>query len=44
MNIALIGYGYWGKNLLRNIIESSLFEKVYVIDKEKENIQKAKKL
>ena len=44
MNIALIGYGYWGKNLLRNIIESSLFEKVYVIDKEKEKIQKAKKL
>ena len=44
MNIALIGYGYWGKNLLRNIIESSLFEKVYVIDKEQEKIQKAKKL
>ncbi|MCW5906349.1 MAG: Gfo/Idh/MocA family oxidoreductase [Chitinophagales bacterium] len=32
INIALIGLGYWGKNLLRNIVQSKYSGKIYVCD------------
>ncbi|MGB9639096.1 MAG: hypothetical protein ACPL1F_07390, partial [bacterium] len=42
MNIAHIGVGYWGKNILRNLInlqqELKNFNLKYIIDKDKDNI------
>lgn len=32
LKVALIGMGYWGTNLARNILASSLFELSYVVD------------
>ena len=31
-SIALIGYGYWGKNLMRNIVQSKLWESVFLFE------------
>ena len=33
MNIGLIGLGYWGKNILRNLIINDKFDNIYVFDK-----------
>ena len=33
MNIGLIGLGYWGKNILRNLIINDRINKIYVHDK-----------
>jgi predicted dehydrogenase len=33
LNVALIGYGYWGPKLLRNLRDSSLFRLKYVVDR-----------
>ena len=41
-NIALIGYGYWGPKLARNFHNSSKFNIKYIVDKSKNNINKAK--
>ena len=30
--VALVGYGYWGTNLLRNFVETKNCEVVYVCD------------
>ncbi len=32
INVALIGHGYWGKNLLRNLIENSDSGNIYLCD------------
>ena len=32
MKIGLIGFGYWGKVLLQNLLNSGLFEHVYIYD------------
>ena len=32
MNIGLIGLGYWGPNILRNLIENKLFNVKYICD------------
>ncbi len=34
LNVALIGLGYWGKNLLRNIVNSKLSNDVYICDED----------
>ena len=31
-NVGLIGHGYWGKNLLRNLKESIFVDQIYVAD------------
>ncbi|MCO5233282.1 MAG: Gfo/Idh/MocA family oxidoreductase [Chitinophagales bacterium] len=41
--VALIGYGYWGVNLLRNLINSASVSKVNVCDIRNERLQLAKK-
>jgi predicted dehydrogenase len=41
--VALIGYGYWGPKLARNINNSSMFKIDYIIDNSKKNLEKAKK-
>ena len=40
MNIGLIGIGYWGPNLFRNLIESKNFKVKYVCDIKKDNLKK----
>ena len=41
--VALIGYGYWGPKLARNINNSNMFKIDYIIDSSKKNLEKAKK-
>lgn len=38
-NIAIIGYGYWGKNLFRNFQSHKNIEIKYVIDKDKQKLE-----
>ena len=40
IKIAIIGYGYWGPNLLRNFENSNFFEVKYVCDKNNESLKK----
>ena len=32
MNIGLIGFGYWGKNLYRNLLISDQIKKIYIFE------------
>tara|TARA_B100000579_G_scaffold318208_1_gene267736 strand:- start:238 stop:1161 length:924 start_codon:yes stop_codon:yes gene_type:complete len=41
--VALIGYGYWGSKLARNIQNSNYFQIDYIVDKSKRNLEIAKK-
>ncbi len=43
MNIALIGYGYWGINLARNIVQNNKMTLKYIVDTNKSRIDIAKK-
>lgn len=43
VNLALIGYGYWGPNLLRNLFEGSNCNVLYCCDRDIDQLQKAKK-
>lgn len=38
MNVALIGYGYWGKNILRNLIENKQTASITVCDHNPEKL------
>lgn len=44
INIALIGYGYWGANVAQKIAQNPSFSFCYICDKRKERIEKAKQL
>jgi len=39
-NVGLIGHGYWGKNLLRNLKESMFVDQIYVADTDPEVIER----
>ena len=41
MNIGLIGTGYWGKNLLRNLLIQQDVKNIFVLDKNIKNIKKS---
>ncbi len=43
LNVALIGYGYWGPKLARNVQNSNNFRIKYIIDSSKQNLENAKK-
>jgi predicted dehydrogenase len=43
MNIGLIGAGYWGKNLYRNLLISQVVKKIFVLDKKNINIKQNEK-
>ncbi|MFH1227032.1 MAG: Gfo/Idh/MocA family oxidoreductase [Planctomycetota bacterium] len=43
LRIALIGYGYWGPNILRNIMENHIAEVAYCCDLDKAKLEKAKR-
>ena len=42
-NLALIGYGYWGPKLARNIQNSNKFKISYIIDNSRKNLNLAKR-
>ena len=42
LNIAIIGYGYWGPKLTRNFHNSKNFEVKYIIDQSNKNLKQAK--
>lgn len=44
INIALVGLGYWGPNILRTLSTISSVNKILVIDKKKERLKSAKKI
>ena len=41
--VAIIGYGYWGPKLSRNVNNSNKFNIEYIIDQSKKNLERAKK-
>lgn len=43
MNVGLIGYGYWGPNLARNVVQNSPFNLLYVCDSDAERLKIVKK-
>jgi UDP-2-acetamido-3-amino-2,3-dideoxy-glucuronate N-acetyltransferase len=45
MNIGLIGLGYWGKNLYRNLLISEDVKEIFILDVKNQNFKiKNKKL
>jgi len=44
MKVALIGYGYWGINLAREINNTDGYELVTIFDEDRERVNEAKKL
>ena len=44
LNVCLIGYGYWGSKLARNIQNSGFFNLKFIVDKNQKNLSSAKKL
>ncbi len=44
MNIGLIGLGYWGKNLYRNLLITDKVKQIYVLDFQEKNFKKNKKV
>ena len=43
-NIAFLGYGYWGKNILRNLLDMDNVEVLAVCDNNESNLKKATEL
>ena len=43
LKVAIIGYGYWGPKLARNIQNSNNFDIKFIIDTSINNLNKAKK-
>lgn len=44
MQVALIGYGYWGRNVAKAIVDSDFFVLKCIFDLDKEQIRESKKL
>lgn len=44
INIGLIGYGYWGPNVARNLNNNAEFQFRYICDKKNERLELAKKI
>ena len=42
INIALVGYGYWGPNVAKNLYKNKQYEFCYICDKKKERLELAK--
>lgn len=42
ISIALIGYGYWGPNVARNLYKNKQFEFAYICDKKSDRLELAK--
>lgn len=44
INIAILGYGYWGPNLVRNFTKFKNCNILYIVDKNEHKLKKAQKL
>jgi predicted dehydrogenase len=44
LRAVLVGYGYWGPNLLRNLVSNQSFDVIGVIDSKTERLQDAKRI
>ena len=44
MKIALVGYGYWGPNVARNLYNNKQWDFVKICDKKIDRLKKAEKL
>ena len=44
ISIALIGYGYWGPNVARNLYKNKQFDFAYICDKKAERLELAKSI
>lgn len=44
LRVALIGYGYWGPNLLRNLLANPLYEVTNIVDNRNERLVNAKRV
>ncbi len=44
LNVALIGYGYWGPNVARNLVNNKEMNLKFICDKNQEMLAKAKKI
>ena len=44
INVGLIGFGYWGPNVARNLHENSGIKLKWICDKNKERLDKAKNI
>ena len=42
MQLAVVGIGYWGPNIVRNAIENKRIDEVYVFDKYDKQVQSIK--
>jgi predicted dehydrogenase len=42
VNVAVVGYGYWGPNLVRNFWKNSNFEVTHVVDQQKSRLNTVK--
>ena len=42
LNVAIIGYGYWGPKLARNFQNSSFFKIKFIVDNSRKNLLKGK--
>jgi predicted dehydrogenase len=44
INVGILGYGYWGKNILRNFLNNEMFEVIVVCDLDKEKTKELKNI
>jgi len=44
INVAMIGFGYWGKNILRNLLDMDNVNVIGICDANESNLEKATKL
>ena len=43
MKVAIVGYGYWGPNLVRNFWKHSDFEVTHVVDQQQSRLNSVKR-
>ena len=44
IKVALIGYGYWGPNLMRNLVSSPDFEVIGLVDRDEDSLESCRSL
>ena len=44
LNILQIGVGYWGPNILKNLIKNKLIDKIYIYEKSKKRVNQLSKI
>jgi predicted dehydrogenase len=44
LRVALIGFGYWGPNILRNLLSNPKFQVLYIVDQQIERLKDASRI